>query len=415
MKNHRIPGLLAQWLRRALFSTVLALAACGGGGGGGGSSNNNAPVQPAPKPSAVQNAVTVSVAQGVQGTPNIPVVSVTVCAPGGTNCQMIDNVQVDTESFGLRLMSTVLSPTLAGALPTLAASSGGTLAECENFADGYTWGTVRTADVTIGGETASAIPIQVVGDLASSSVPPACQGVGPGKFVPGDIGANGILGIGVAPTDCGAACAASPPTATQLNNGYYGCPGGTGCTGTVVTVAQTVANPVPHFPLDNNGVSLQLPAVPDTGAPSASGTLFFGIGTQSNNALTATQRLLTDQYGHVTATFNGASVYAFLDSGSNGLYFTDSAIPACTGSGDWPYFYCPPQTVALNATLTGFGQTTSASVNFNVANAQMLYNTGNLAFNDIGGSLGTSLDLGLPFFYGKTVYYGYGAAPFVAF
>ena len=185
--------------------------------------------------------------------------------------------------------------------------------------------------------------------------------------------------------------------------------------GTVVTVAQTVANPVPHFPLDNNGVSLQLPVVPDTGAPSASGTLFFGIGTQSNNALTATQRLLTDQYGHVTATFNGASVYAFLDSGSNGLYFTDSAIPACTGSGDWPYFYCPPQTVALNATLTGFGQTTSASVNFNVANAQMLYNTGNLAFNDIGGSLGTSLDLGLPFFYGKTVYYGYGATPFVAF
>jgi hypothetical protein len=34
--------------------------------------------------------------------------------------------------------------------------------------------------------------------------------------------------------------------------------------------------------------------VSNTGAASATGTLVFGVGTQSNNALTATQSFTTD-------------------------------------------------------------------------------------------------------------------------
>lgn len=412
--NHRIAGALAQWLRRGTFVIALALVACGGGGDNSNSSSNTGSsggsgTQTSSPASGVSNAVAVTVAQGTSNVLNIPTVSVTICAPGTTNCQTIDNVQVDTESFGLRLLSSALSSSVSGALPVSAASNGGTLAECASFADGYMWGSIRTADVKIGGETASAIPIQVVGDLSSASVPAACQELGSAEDTQSDIGANGILGIGVAPTDCDAGCAAD-----AANSGYFGCTSGASCTGTALTAAQTVANPVPHFATDNNGVILQLPQIADTGAASATGTLYFGIGTQSNNALNASQRFGTNAAGDIAATFNGVSLVAFLDSGSNGLFFNDSSIAGCTGN--FSGFYCPGSQLALSATLTGVDGTTG-SASFNVANAQTLYNTGNLAFNNLAGDFGSgaALDLGLPFFYGKSVYYGYGSAPFVAF
>ena len=73
------------------------------------------------------------------------------------------------------------------------------------------------------------------------------------------------------------------PPRTYSN--YFACPGGTSCARTAVPLAQQVANPVAKFAVDNNGVIVQMPPMPDTGAPSATGTLVFGIGTQSNNAL----------------------------------------------------------------------------------------------------------------------------------
>lgn len=413
MRNHRIAGTLSRWLQRSLFALVVVLAACGGGGGGnggGGSASAGGSASPSSAPApGVANAVTVSVAHGASGAPNIPTVSVTICAPGTGTCQTIDNVQVDTESFGLRLLSSAVSPSIAGALPTSTAN-GGTLAECTNFADGFMWGSVRTADVKIGGETASAIPIQLVGDIAT--VPADCQGLGKEEDTQASVGANGILGIGVALTDCGASC--GPGAA-----GYYVCPNGANCTATTVTTPQEVANPVAHFASDNNGISLQMPQVGSNGSPSATGTLTFGIGTQSNNPMSASQRLGTNGGGDVVGTFNGAQMVAFLDSGSNGLYFNDSSIPDCSNSAS---FYCPPTPVSRSATLTGVDGANTA-VSFQIANAQTLFNSGNLAFNDLGGAFqsATVLDLGMPFFYGKTVFYGYdlrasgGSAPYIAF
>jgi hypothetical protein len=67
----------------------------------------------------------------------------------------------------------------------------------------------------------------------------------------GDLGANGILGIGPAPLDCGATCATS--TSPTYNN-YYACPNGNAsCTVALVPTSQQVANPVHHFATDNNG------------------------------------------------------------------------------------------------------------------------------------------------------------------
>ena len=75
-------------------------------------------------------------------------------------------------------------------------------------------------------------------------------------------GANGILGVGLFQQDCGLACT----TATQsIPAVYYDCPS-SGCNPTYVTLAQQVPNPVTMFATDNNGVLIQLSAVPDGGS-----------------------------------------------------------------------------------------------------------------------------------------------------
>nr|WP_233883921.1 DUF3443 domain-containing protein [Paraburkholderia flagellata] len=411
------------WLRpfrflstTALVALVSLVAACGGGGGssnnsssssgsGGSGSGSSSVPSPTQQPTAVNNlnAVAVTVNSGLTGTlPNIPTVSVTICVAGTSTCEKVDNVQVDTASFGLRLLASAL-PTVLNSLPNT-----GNLAECTAFADGYTWGTVRPADVKIGGETASNIPIQVIGDLASNSVPQACAGFGAAQNTVQDLGANGILGIGVAPYD--------------TFGSYYACPGNTNCVSVTATQTQLVANPVPKFGTDGNGVILEMAPVSDSGAPSATGTLVFGIDTQPNNKMSASQSFVTDSSGRLSSTFNGRTLQTFLDSGSNAIFFADSSLPQC--GGNLGTFYCPSSTQSFSAALVSNNGATSGTAAFNVANANSLLGNGaNYAANNLAGQFGSSasLDLGLSFFYGRYVYYGMdmtasgGKAPFVAY
>src|ERR1700724_2080773 len=71
--------------------------------------------------------------------------SVTICVPGNaSSCQTIDGVLVDTGSTGLRILSSALSLVL----PQQTAS-GIPVAECNQFQDGFTWGPVQVAGVTM--------------------------------------------------------------------------------------------------------------------------------------------------------------------------------------------------------------------------------------------------------------------------
>jgi hypothetical protein len=432
---------LRGWVQAVLAVTLVSLvAACGGGGGDSGSSNNSSsvlnggslPASPTQQPIAATaaNTVPITVARGVSGVINIPTVSVTVCAPGSTtNCQTIDNIQLDTGSFGLRLVSSVLNQSLLNALSiNTIGTNNAQLAECATFADGYTWGTVRNATVAIlnptagiGGETTTAgIPIQIIGDSAAGAAPTGGCGSGSAENTAANLGANGILGIGTAPNDCGATC--SDPSRAPTYSNYFACPGGTSCTRATVPDAQQVANPVAHFATDNNGVIVQMPPVSNTGAASATGTLVFGIGTQSNNALAATQTFTTDTFGNMNnSVFNGTTVQAFFDSGSNAYFFADSSIAQC-GS-NFAGFYCPSSAQTRSITLGG-KSSTRASVSIGILSASTLFgNTSNYAFNDLAGQIGgsSSFDLGLPFFYGRHVYYGIdqtlsgGQTPYVGF
>ncbi|WJF90415.1 DUF3443 domain-containing protein [Paraburkholderia bonniea] len=394
---------------------LLALASCGGGDGSG-----SLPPGPDMQPivANASNTVPITVDQGLASGANIPTVSVTVCAPGSsTNCQTINQVQLDTGSYGLRILSSALGAPLKAGLPRTG-SALGPLAQCAKFAIGYAWGSVRTADVKIGGETALNLPIQVIGDLPDSSVPANGCVNGPAQNSVSNLGANGILGVGVAPYDCGGNCLSA------VNSLYYTCPsGGAVCRQVGVPLQQQVANPVPRFAVNNNGVIVQLPAVPTNGAASVNGTLVFGIGTQPNNIMqSAAQLFLTDSFGNLgNSSFNGQPVVAFFDSGSNANFFADPSLPLC--GQNYAGFYCPPFAQTRNLTVVG-ATGVQANVSFNVVSAATLFGvTSRFAFNNLAGQTGFSgtVDMGLPFFYGRYVYYGMdqrlwgGSAPYVAF
>ena len=147
------------------------------------------------------------------------------------------------------------------------------------------------ADVQIGGESASNVPIQVMGDANfESEIPSGCLSHGNEEDTVSAFGANGIIGVGPFAQDCGSGCVLSNSQYAQ-DPSYYACPSG----GTSPTTARPprLRSAAGHQPVvgftssgDDNGVIVELPTVPDPdGAASSSGYLVFGIGTQSNNCL----------------------------------------------------------------------------------------------------------------------------------
>lgn len=215
--------------------------------------------------------------------------SVTICVPGTATCQTIDHVAVDTGASGLRILASQLTLTLPGSTD----AKGQPIGNCVQYADTtYQWGPVAKADIQMAGEVAFSLPIQVVGPANFPAAPPDCSAGGTPAQTVFDLGANGLLGVGVFRQDCGRECAsASPPSAA-----YYSCPS-SGCSIASVSLAEQLQNPVWRFLQDNNGLSIVLPQIAASGAVSVSGTMIFGIGTQSNNGLNGAQAQATDESG----------------------------------------------------------------------------------------------------------------------
>jgi hypothetical protein len=403
------------------LSQLLFLAACGGGssdltggngsgsGGGGGGDTGTGSGQTI---ATINNTNVVAMEvdagpAGGGGEINIPYVSVTICAPGSTsNCQTIDHMEVDTGSYGVRVISSVLNSTLAAALPQVQAVTQGNLVECTMFGDGYSWGSMHSADVVMGTEKAPSQSIQLIGDPNFPTIPSTCSNTGPQEDTVATFGANGIIGVGPFVQDCGD-CTGSTESAF-----YWNCPtGGGACSQTVVTTAQEAANPVAAFTTDNNGVILEFPPVvasgaADIGAITSSGALVFGIGTEGNNGLGSAKVLTTDDNGFINTIYKGVTyTEAFIDSGSNLDFFTDNSITVCGTSPN--QIYCPSSTLSETATEEGLNGTES-TVNFTIANGDTLFsnNPSFTAFDNIAAPTSETMgfDFGLPFFYGRNVF-----------
>jgi len=408
MNAMRIGRTIAIGLAVALF------ASCGGGADDDAitSKSGNTIV------TTGSNAVSAVVSAGPANAVNTLFVSVTICSPGSTtNCQTVDDIQVDTGSSGLRLLASALTISL----PTTSDGNGNTYVECTQYVDGYAWGPLATADVTIGGESASSVPVQVIGSTNFATVPDACSGTGQSEDTVQTFGANGILGVSFFAQDCGAECVDS-----SAPGYYYACVTAdtSQCTGTNMPLTSQVPNPVTLFATDNNGVIIELPAVSATGASSVTGSLVFGVDTESNNSSSgATVYTVDAGTGNLTTDFDGQTDTAsFFDSGSNGLFFQDSSLTTCS---DDLQFYCPASTTSLTATIVSQSNV-SVTIDFSVANADDLGagDASLVAFSNLAGTYSSpdTFDWGLPFFYGRNVYTVFenastsaGAGPYVAF
>ncbi len=416
-------------MRRGIAAAIavlmmVSLAACGSG-------NSSSSSETTSPPPPVNNTQPVIVDAGplvngqAIGDADILFTTVTICVPGTTTCQTIDHISVDTGSTGLRILASQLTLSLTNSVN----ASGQPIANCVQYADNtYQWGPVAKADIKMAGEVASSVPIQIVAPANFAAAPNDCTAGGTPAQTVSELGANGILGVGLLRQDCGPACASltSPPAI------YFGCPS-TGCFIASVSVTEQLQNPVWMFPKDNNGLLIVLPQVGPNGAASVSGSMIFGIGTQSDNALNGAQAQAVDGFDNFTTTFNGVPYpSSFIDSGSNGLFFLDSTtsgLPDCSLRSQESAFYCPASTANLSAVNSGpnpNGSTTpvSENVSFSIANAVTLFdsNPGFAAFKDLGGNTPGAFEWGLPLFFGRSVFVGIegqstpaGAGPYWAY
>ena len=418
-----------------ILFVLLFLPGCGGGGGGGSSSSSS---QTTNVLSLTVNGSTCNSSINA-GYPNDPCVSITVCSPTDTsNCVTINSILLDTGSYGLRIFKQAL-----GGVPLtqVTSSSGGSLAECVQYADFTSdWGPVQMASVILGNEPAVPVPIQVI-DSTFGAIPSSC---GPsGGYTPDQSpsidGFNGILGVGPFIYDCGTACVNSIP-----NPGIYFTCSGSNCSAITVPLAHQVQNPVASLPNDKNGLIVQLPGVAAGGAPSLTGSIVFGIGTQSNNSPSGVTTYTLDQYGNFITTFNSVTYNdasnnpaydggSFIDTGSNGLFFPsptsgtyNGELPNCSDNPSNPSYnwFCPSSTTSFAATIEGASGSPSNPISFQIGNFISLTtasNASNNVFSDIGGNMSGAFDWGLPFYFGRNVYIGFekpsnlGTGQYVAF
>jgi hypothetical protein len=352
---------------------------------------------PPPPGGGSSNALSFTVS-GAFDSVDAPFASVTICATGTSNCTTVNNIIIDTASYGLRIFASQISS--LGIKPNK--DSGDEVGECAFFGSGTTWGSVSTVDVELAGEPTIEIPIQVIDDTNSFATPPSvCTHQEQLMSSPNEARLNGILGIGQNPNDLDFTL-------------YFDCSGNDCSSLSNPPNADVVVDPVSVLPTDNNGIVVSLPSIPAAGEVNTTGTIYFGIGTESDNQPSGTAQSYIENpsesnpatFLSIDTVFGGVTGPGIFDTGSNGYFFDDSDIPQCSEA---PGFYCPSSTLSLSATNEGLDGSASETVDFNVENAIDLFDSENTAFNDLGGindggSSFDGMDWGLPFFFGRTVY-----------
>lgn len=432
-----------KWLA-LLLALVMGLISCGGGGGGGGApavlppnitwvsgvpyvGGTGAASSATYTPPVTQASASVYIDQqgpGGASSVNQLFTTIKVCVPGTSNCQVIDHIVVDTGSVGLRLFSSTLSS--GQTFPAVRNAAGMPSFSCVRFLDlTNLWGAVVSADVTLGNQTASNLSMQVMDPTFASLETGNCPGNTMGS--PTVMGANGIIGVGLMKQDCGVGC--TPANGTAANGSYYACTSQscTSVAGTTLAAASQLQNAVSMFASNNDGLAVQLTSVTNPVA-TANGSLLFG---STNPAVTLALPAMTklnlasSWNGYMILSFASASTWfapsspvnayssSFLDTGSNGLYFSGNAsmLPTCASMA---YFYCPAGTVSVTGmTMNGSssGTKTISGTAFQIANVTGM----NLSYAVqpmLGGPIGAGadpnmFDLGLPFFYGRTIFIGF--------
>ena len=351
------------------------------------------------------------------GYKNMLCASVQLCSPSApATCVTLNNLLLDTGSTGLRVFASKI--TGLGTLHTQTDAFGNSVGACAIYGDGsYHWGSLQLANLVLGTESAIlSTPIQVI-DYTFGDSGATCRASSGASVIPdaAATGYDGILGIKFFQHDCGSSCVTNPGTSNPL---YIAC-NGVNCGYLSWPVSSQIRNPIAALAGDNNGYIIDmLPALSISTSATVAGSLIFGIGTQANNSpdLNAVTKLSVEPtYGSIKATFNGATVAAIVDSGSNANFFQYSGMATCA---TFTSFFCPvvsPTTFPIS--LVANSGPIRVDTSITVDNGDTLYapaNT-NIAFSNLAGPIPVGLtgffDFGLSFFFGRRIYYGLESSP----
>lgn len=364
---------------------ALCLSACNGGSSSSSSNNTLA-----------YNQTPIIVDAGVNGAASVnrPFVTVTLCVPGTDTCQTIDHVLLDSGSDGLRVPASVLKN--AAMYPQLTFDNQ-PLYTCANYAAGYDFGSMNLTDVVWGGETAKSVPFQIIDDSQPQvGIPASCDATG-NYFDFVAAGQNAIIGVRNSVFDADINYTCNNGICTHVSN---------------LPESMLIASPVIHMPVDNNGVLLQFPTVPATGASSFTGTLTFGINTQPNNSVGSSVNLLYTKDSLFNTNYNNTNYQATFDSGTPLIIFSDNSLPLCAG--EFAGLYCPASPMQINAVFSNYNGGNQINSSYPLANPAIYLGNaiaGNTLLPYAGApcsgceSFADSIFLwGLPYFYGKTIY-----------
>jgi len=344
------------------------------------------------------------------GPTNKFLVSVTICTPGGDVCQTVDKIMVDTGAIGLRIHASAL-PLLQGKLPALE-QSGQIIAQCATFGNFYTWGSYRTADVTLGARKANAIPMQVYDDPELPEVGTTDCGAKIGGLLhplPSAVQWNGILGIRGARRDS--------------TGSYHICEhGATSCTPTTLSEQQLLPNPLVYLPQDNNGFQIVMPGIPDSGMNLVSGALILGLNTQKNNQLpqnssSDSQLLMLDSKQRFSLITDGIFYGALMDSGNSVNALATFDAPTCGVNA--ALGFCPNNLLTQPIQLAAVKKpTVTFTASLMIGNFLNLLAMNLPAINNITTKIPRTMEasgiqamLGAPFFYGRRISFSIDGQP----
>ncbi len=341
-------------------------------------------------------------------------ISIKLCQPGTQVCQIIDHIELDTGSVGLRIFKSALGGL---SLPNAKDGAGNNIGECFQYGGGETyWGSIEAADVRMAGEVARNIKVQIV-DYDFEQIPAGCPN--PDKDST-DTRANGVMGTNLFNGECyGADCEAGAVGLDDDGLSYYSCAAGQPCTAISMPLAMQLQNPISLLSgRDNNGYLLQLPFVGASGTSQEQGQLIFGIDTQPNNRSSQAShviRIANDGYFTANLQMNGITlngVRGMIDSGTD-FWNLPAKLGAAVCADAWSPYLCPEAPETLNVSIPDVNGNPTNVVAISIANAQAsMTDSQAVAYTNIAmessiapgqADLASEVYLGMAFYYGRTV------------
>lgn len=394
--------------------------------------------------------------------------AVTICKPNdATNCMTINNIWMDTGSVGLTIFSDISSLNLPEVTDpsgrTLADCSN------YGFG-ASAWGPLVRADISLGTNAGALKATNFVMRQLSSTYAGSIVDRSSNSYCGGRVGAtrtspirfynyktssmdqiNGIIGLTADINDC-----YSQSDDIRTCGNYSVCSGtgsaatcqGIGSANEPSPITTGLSNPIAGLPTPyNNGFILQIPDIPLGGAMTIeNASMILGIGNASNNKPPADLTVLASLYDGTLIGFDNSKICPLNGSCSNNfdtgnfannlpgdvspqIYFTTplgpyygfstlyvgsttppSTIPCSSGSD-----YFQADNVSVTATLTGVDHKASKTISIPITNGvpvvcnwmtpslnapYLFKNITNVMTNP------TQVFLGMPFFYGRTLYFG---------